>query len=282
MRQLPPFARLVSAVLFAAVCAYAAAALFTLFERSASETLIEARAEDTVSLDGIALRFEQAVCSERGAPFSAENGERVAANQPLVLSDGAYLESPCSAVFFDGCDGYEALSVTEDAFSAECLNALFRALDTPAVPEKSSGKLLGRIVKERKWYFAAWADCAALDTGRYVIRFDGFEDRLDCAVVRSFPDADGKTAVLIRLPIGKNEYLSLRRCSAEIILHEYAGLKVSQSAALCDDGGTKCTVKKITAAGEKDCAADIIYRGDGFFIISPTDELFAGAKVKRR
>ena len=279
MQQLSPFARVVSAVLFAAVCAYTAADLFSLFEDGRTETLREITVAENIRLDGIALRSEQLICSEREAPLSVESGVRVAAGQNLAGPGGEAVESPCSAVFFDSRDGYEALSMTEDEFSPDRLNELLALYERGGGTLSGTGHVLGRIVKDRKWYFAAWADCEGLERGQYAIRFDGFEEKLDCTVVRAFPDGAGRTAVLVRLPIGKNEYLSLRRSVAEIITKEYSGLKISETALSCGgDGGY--TAKKITAAGEKNCAADIIYEGDGFFIIAPTDELFPGVKVK--
>ena len=279
MQQLSPFARLVSAVLFAAVCAYTAADLFSLFENGRTETLREITAAENIRLDGIALRSEQLICAEREAPLSVGSGVRIAAGQNLAAPGGEAVESPCSAVFMDSRDGYEALSITEDEFSPDRLNELLALYERGGGTASGAGHVLGRIVKGRKWYFAAWADCGELERGQYAIRFDGFEEKLDCAVVRAFPDGAGRTAVLVRLPIGKNEYLSLRRSGAEIITKEYSGLKISENA-LSRDGNGGYTVKKITAAGEKDCAADIIYKGGGFYIIAPTDELFPGVKVK--
>ena len=142
MQQLSPFARLVSAVLFAAVCAYTAADMFSLFENGRTETLREITAAENIRLDGIALRSEQLICAEREAALSVGSGVRVAAGQNLAAPGGEAVESPCSAVFMDSRDGYEALSITEDEFSPDRLNELLALYEQGGGTDSGAGHVL--------------------------------------------------------------------------------------------------------------------------------------------
>ena len=273
MRQASPFGKLLSAVLFTAVCLYVLAYLSEAVKTRRSDMLTEKTVVDGIGLEGIALRFEQTICLEGEPMLFCKNGERVAAGQVFAECNGESAVSSQSAIFFENCDGYEYLSPAED-FSPETLEKLLRA-------EKLDEKAAGRLVKGRIWFFAAYADEENVPCGTYRLRLDGFDEKLDCALVRSVSDGKGKTAVLLKMRIGKEEYLSLRRCSGELIRNEYTGLEVPADA-VTKDGDGNCFVIRFTAAGEKVCPVDIIYESEEFFLIKPTDELFAGAKVKTK
>ena len=271
MIRTSPFAKLVSAVLFAAVCAYALAYLARLIEDGRKIALTEMTAADSIALDGIALRSEQPVCPEGEPVFFCESGERAAAGQVIAERNGEKIVTDESAIFFENCDGYEYLSVTEEEFSPDVLEKLLSAEkhDTAAA----------RLIKGRTWYFAAFADTEDIRCGEVKVKLEGSDERINASVVRAFPDGKGKTAVLLKIRVGKNEFLSLRRCRGEIILHEVTGLAVPANAVMEEDG--KTFVNKCTLTGESSCPVDILYKNEEFFIIKPTDELFAGAKIKR-
>jgi len=257
--QASRFSKLVSAVLFAAVCAYALAHLSEYVQNGRFFSLSEKTVTDSIALEGIALRSEQLLASEGEQVLSFENGKRIAA-------DG----SRESAIFFEDTDGYEYLKADEETFSPAKLDEFLSS-------EKRETDAAGRFIEKRTWYFAAYAE-DDISCGEYKIRFDGFDEKQDCAVVKSLPAPEGKTAVLIRLRIGKNGYLHLRRCRGEIIRNEYSGLEVPVNAVSRDDDGNYF-VNKLTAAGEKPCPVEIIYIGEDFYLINPTDELYAGARV---
>lgn len=259
MGQASHFSKLVSAVLFAAVCAYALANLSEYVKNCGYYELNEKTIAEKTALEGIALRSEQLAASEREAVLSIADGERTAA-------DGRH----GSAIFFESCDGFEYLTVDEETFSPARLDELLSS-------ERRDEDPAGRLVGKRVWYFAAYAD-EEIPCGEYKIRFEGFDEKLDCAAVKSIPATDGKTAVLVKIRIGKNEYLSLRRCRGEIIKNEYTGLEVPVNAVKLDDDGNY-SVNKLTAAGEKPCPVEIIYKSDSFCLIKPTEDLYAGARV---
>ena len=264
------FAKLVSAVLFAAVCAYALAYFARLIEDGRKVVLTEATAADSIALEGIALRSEQPVCPEGEPVFFCESGERAAAGQVIAEQNGERIVTDESAIFFEDCDGYEYLTITEEEFSPELLEKLLSAEkhDTAA----------GRLIKGRTWYFAALADTEEIGCGVVRVKLEGSDERISASIVRACPDGRGKTAVLLKIRIGKSEFLSLRRCRGEIILKEVAGLAVPTNAVIEEDG--KTFVNKCTLTGESSCPVDILYRSEDFVIISPTDELYPGAKVK--
>ena len=272
MIRTSPFAKLVSAVLFTAVCAYALAHLMQFAENGRTEILTEKTVTDSITLEGIALRSEQPVCLEGEPVFFCKSGKRVAAKHVIAKCGGNDLISSESALFFDNCDGYEYLSISEETFSPERLRELLCA-------EKQNETAVGRLVTGRNWYFAATADAQSIPCGESKVKFDGSDEAVNASLVRSCPDGEGKTAILLKIRIGKNEYLSLRRCGGEIIRKEITGLAVSKKAVSEDSGGNTFVIKR-TVKGESSCPVDIIYNGEDFFLIKPTDELYNGAKVK--
>ena len=259
-------------MLFAAVCAYAMAHFAQFLENSRYEVLAEKTVTDSIALDGIALRTEQSVCLEGEPMLLCESGERVAAKQNFAECGGERIAGDESAIFFKNCDGYEYLSVTEDTFSPDRLNELLSA-------EKHDEAAVGRLVKGRNWYFAAAADAQDIPCGTVAVKFEGFDERIEAALVRSCPDGKEKSAVLLKLRIGKNEYLSLRRCRGEIIQNEITGLAVPKAAVIRAGEGNASVLRR-TPAGEKSCPVDILYENENYFLIKPTDELYAGAKIK--
>ncbi len=265
-----PFAKLVSAVLFAAVCAYALAYFAQIIEDSQYEPLTERTVTDSIAFEGIALRSEQTVCLEGEPVFFCESGERLAARQIVAECGGKSVLSPASAIFFNNCDGYEYLTVREEEFSPDTLRALLCS-------EKRDETAVGRLVKGRTWYFAAAADAQNIPCGEVKVKFEDSDESINASLIRSCPDGEGKTAILLKIQLGKNEYLSLRRCRGEIIRNEYTGLEVPTDAVAEEDG--MCYVCKFTVKGEKTCPVEILYKCEDFFLISPTDELYSGAKV---
>ena len=234
--------------------------------------LVEKTVTDSIAFEGIALRSEQPFCLEGEPVFFCRSGERVAARQIVAECGGKSVLSPVSAIFFNNCDGYEYLTVREEEFSPDTLRALLCA-------EKRDETAVGRLVKGRIWYFAAAADAQNIPCGEVKVKFEGSDESINASLIRSCPDGEGKTAILLKIRIGKNEYLSLRRCRGEIVQNEITGLAVPINTVTEDSDGKNFVIKR-TVTGESSCPVDILYKNEEFFIISPTDELFAGAKIK--
>lgn len=244
-----------------AVSAYTGAAIFG---GAGSETTAELRyvtVAECAELQGIAVRSERRLAPVRGLSLTAGDGERLPAGGELGrYADGRRLTVDAPAVFFSGCDGYEALCPE-----------LLSGLSVPSLqglmnggPKGGDG---GRLVADYVWYFAALADAdsALPEDGGCRVLFDGFESAVPARLLSVSAAADGKRAVLLRLTCGGEAYLSLRRTGARLISAEYSGLEIP-NAAIRDGGDGGKFVRVISAGRRTDAELDIIYQGEGFSI----------------
>ena len=81
-----------------------------------------------------------------------------------------------------------------------------------AQPAENPG---GRLVTERDWYIAAYADAALPESGRVRFRPDGMSGSLSAEIVSSAAEG-GRFTVLLRLTDGGEAALRLRMVSGEI------------------------------------------------------------------
>ena len=262
------FAKLLSAAAFLALCAYLLSHMSLLLEGN-SLTLRSVSVRESIRFEGIALRSEQSVCSERELKSVRTSGERVAAGGIVAVSDGGELRSPVSALFFEDTDGYEYLQPPE-SISAETLENLLNA-----APKKEENSV-GRLVMGRSWYIAASADTADAPEGSCTLVIDGEE--LSARILSTAPAGDGKSALLME--IKRAEFLSLRRCRGEIILREMNGLEVPCSAVGMGEDG-KYFVTICTAAGKERAEAEILYNKGGKCLIAPSEKLREGMRIAR-
>ncbi len=269
------FIGVLSSLLFLAVCAYAGACLYPGAGGAETAVLRSATLTESVELRGIAVRREQALTLPRGGEFTAENGKRLPCGALLAGSGGESVTAPSSSVFFDSCDGYEFLS-PEALFplSVSSVDALLaRKPETPAD---------GRLILSNEWYFAAVSGSAALPgEGFCRVIFDPASDPVEACVVSLSQEEDGRRAILLRLTAGGDALLSLRQCSARLIVGEYSGLKAPESAVRQMPDGTSY-VNTIAAGGVESTAVDILYSADGFCLIAPvgsSDLLRDGSRV---
>ncbi len=192
----------VAAVLFFAACAYLGAALFLRPAAVPEAETVPAVSSRGTLIRGIAVRTELAL--DASADCSGlEDARRVSAASLAArgLFDG-------SAVYFDSCDGYEALSPEMlDGLTPESLDGIMAAQ-----PEENPG---GRLVTERDWYIAAYADAALPESGRARFRPDGMSGSLSAEIVSSAAEG-GRFTVLLRLTDGGEAALRLRMVSGEI------------------------------------------------------------------
>ena len=90
-----------AALIFLAVCAYSAAALYSRVERPEIETVSLLHLQESARLQGIVLRREQGLSFGWGTRLLAQDSRRVSAGESLAVDlAGEDLLSPCSAVFF--------------------------------------------------------------------------------------------------------------------------------------------------------------------------------------
>lgn len=265
------YAKLLSVVSFLALCAYLLSHMSLLLE-GGSLVLESVSVRESIDFEGIALRSEQVLCSERELKSVRTSGERIAAGGIVAMSDGWELRSPVSALFFEDTDGYEYLTPPE-SISEAILDELLNAL-----PRKEE-HCIGRLVTGRDWFIAAAAGTDESLREQCSVYMDGEE--LSARIVSSAPAEGGKTALLLKLKGGKSGFFSLRRCKGEIIEKEIRGFMVPQSAVGTDEDG-KNFVNILSAAGKERAAAEILYIKDGSCLIAPSEELREGVRITRR
>lgn len=256
----PGFIRAVAAVLFLAVCAYVGAAFFGKLDQDTLTVPVRrVTLADSLELQGLAVRREQPVCSRDVAELLAGEGLRLPAGGELArLRDGSLLRAPCSAVFYSGCDGYELLS--PDMLRGLSVEKLQELLNTKPEIHRAA---IGRLVTDYCWYFAALTETPAAlpEKGNFRLLFQDTEHSVPAELV-SASSGSGKTALLLRLNCGGDEYMSLRQCGAELIFSEYAGLEVPEEAVHMDDDGNEF-VYTLTAGVVERKAVEIIYTDGG-------------------
>jgi len=269
------FIGVLSSLLFLAVCAYAGVYLYPGAGGGETAVLSSVTLTESVELHGIAVRREQALTLSRDSEFLAENGRRLPCGGLLAGNGGESVVAPSSSVFFDSCDGFESLS-PEELFplSVSSVDALLARK-----PEKQAD---GRLVLSNEWYFAAVSGSSALPgEGFCRVIFDSVSDPVEAYVVSLSKEEGGRKAILLRLTAGGDALLSLRQCTARLIVGEYSGLKAPEAAVMQMPDGTNY-VNKLTAGSVDSTAVDILYSADGFCLIAPvgpSDLLHDGSRV---
>ena len=204
----------VAAVLFLAVCAWLGAALYGALRQGAeANPLRPALAPEGLPLRGIAVRSEEALCSDLAGEALAFDGDKLAAGAPLRrFADGSVLCTPESAVFFTDCDGFETLRPEDlEEMDAAALAAL---LDREAdVPEGA----FGRLVLREAWFFAALAPAGQIPEGTRLCRFcpEGADKSVSARLWYIGDAQEGQVPVILRLTCG-GDWLRLRKCDARL------------------------------------------------------------------
>lgn len=269
------FIGVLSSLLFLAACAYAGAYLYPGAGGGETAALCSVTLTESVELHGVAVRNEQPLTLSPGGEFTAESGKRLPCGALLAGSSGEAISAPSSSVFFDSCDGFEPLS-PEELFplSVSSVDAL--------LARKPGKQADGRLVLSNEWYFAAVSDSFALPSEGFCrVIFDPASDPVEAYVVSLSTEEDGRRAILLRLTAGGDALLSLRQCSARLIVGEYSGLKAPEAAVRQMPDGTNY-VNKLTAGSVESTAVDILYSADGFCLIAPvgsSDLLRDGSRV---
>ena len=258
--------RLIAAVLFLAVSAYVGARLWSSVERSPeTQTVRAVTLTDSAELEGIVIRREQ-LCPAGEGLFT--DGERLPA--------GTVPSVPGSALYYRSCDGLESLS-------PELLEELdVQGLQT-ILAQKPSSQEGGRLVLDYAWYYAALvpADEPVPDSGRCRVLFEGFDLPAEANIMSLSPEETGRRALVLRLTLGGDAYMTLRKCSAKLIFFEYSGLGLPEEAVHRDEDGNNF-VYTITAGVVERRPVDILY-SDGDLCIaafsSDADGLREGNQV---
>lgn len=248
-----------AALVFLAVCAYTAAAVYSRVEQPEIETVALAHIQDSARLEGIALRREQGLSLSWGTRLFARDSRRLAAGEALGRDlMGQTLYSPCSAVFFSDCDGFEYLDPGD--IDPANVSALEELLDSKGGERSDS-----RLVTDTAWYF--WALVSSNEpipgSGSCTVQFDGMEESVNAHIVSLSESQNGKRALLLRLTQGGSEYLSLRKTGAKLLFSQHSGLYISQQALGREADGTEFVYILSAGVAEKK-PVEIIYTGSGF------------------
>ena len=236
--------RLIAAVLFLAVSAYAGAKLWSgLAPVPGTQTVYAVTLTDSAELEGIVIRREQSFRPAGEALFA--DGERIPAGTVPTVSG--------SALYYSSCDTLEDLG-------PELLDTLDVAGLRSLLSRKSSPQEIGRLVLDHAWYYAALvsADEPVPDSGRCRVLFEGFEVPAEASILSLSPPEDGQRVLVLRLTLGGDDYMSLRKCSARLIFSEYSGLYLPEEAVHQDEDGNQF-VYTITAGVVERRAVDILY-----------------------
>ena len=205
------FLRSVAALLFLAVCAWCWAGLCARF-RTGGLPVSAAKSAPVTTLAGICLRREAPLYLPETAALAVQPGERIPAGGLLARrADGGELRSACSALYLPDVDGWTALAPDPEELDAAALRELLE--QEPPSPTGCRGRLVYRSV----WFFAALAP-AGLPTpepGACRLRFAGTPDWLPARLLAPRETPGSQSVLLFRLSRG-GDYLSLRRCEAEL------------------------------------------------------------------
>ena len=182
-----------SALLFAAVCAYAGAALFAALEPLSREAGPAPAKAGGGELRGIILRREEKAPEDLSAPA----GERIPAG-----------EHGESAIFSPFSDGYELSPLQAEELSPETLTLL--------MDRQPTGSKGPRLIYGFDCYYAAfYSGHENIEPGPCRLRFEGEEASRRAELVSCSRSASD-CALLFRLMLAP-ELLDLRFCRAELI-----------------------------------------------------------------
>ncbi len=242
-------------LLFIALCAYMGAGLFEKLNPGVRTVVAEnRRITESAELCGIAIRWEQAVCSPDGNAIAAESNKKYSAAECSHLF-GAENASP--AVYFDNFDGYEYLKPdTLSSFSSELFSEL---METEPEPNRHC---VGRLVNGQAWFFAAqiFSGPVPQKGSQCSLVFDGIEESW-----RALVWAVDDDCILLRLNASSQELMSLRKCNAKLIFGQYEGIEIPREALRRDSEGKFYTCV-LSAGLVENRSVDIIYTDESFVL----------------
>ena len=195
-----------TALLFAAVCAWLGSALFGALTALAAKPAEPPPAAGRIR--GILLRREL-VLAPAEIPAGAEDGKRLSAGD----TGGA------AGLFLRGTDGLEYLTPGDAAaLTPAGLDALL------ASPPETADAEAGRLLPDFEVWCAAFCEGGAPAKGACRAVFRGAEGAFEGRVVSVSTDGQGRAALLIRFPAGPEALYRLRRVTGELTMLSQRGL----------------------------------------------------------
>ena len=251
--------RVAAALLFLAASAWTGAALYrAVHPLPVTVTLHRCTAAQLLPLRGVALRQELLLRGGKDTELLVRDGERVAAGGRLArLADGSTLTAPASGIFFREEADYGALSPQDvQPLSPGRVRSLLEQ-----EPE-SEGDVLGRLVLDCAWYFAALAETESPPAAgsRCRLRPAGSRRFFPVRVVSAVSE-NGQTALLLRSVDDSADNFFLQKTEAELLLGEASGLALPADALRRDESGADYVIRLEDGALQR-CAVQVLY-GDG-------------------
>jgi hypothetical protein len=198
-----------------------------------------------------------------------------------TISSTNKITAPVSGLFSPSLDGFEGLKPDElgklTVSSLKALTAENRSPDASA---------LGKLVSGARWYYAAvlslddakkltLGDNASMIFGRYLGAV------IEMEVESLGAPQDGQCVVIFSSNHDMESMLSIRKQSVQIILKEYAGIRVPKVAICLNDSGKSC-VYTLSGVYSEQKLVKILYEGEDYYIVESADTksvLHAGDQV---
>ncbi|MBP1737165.1 MAG: hypothetical protein H6Q60_1046 [Oscillospiraceae bacterium] len=184
--------------------------------------------------------------------------------------DTTSVTAPCSGLFSGSVDGYESLITPSDldSLTVSSLQSLLSQSVTA-----SSGSL-GKIITGINWYFAAVMDEASasrLESTADLVFSQDYTGEISMTVDRVSETEDGQCVVVFSTDTCLADITLLRKQTAELVFTTYSGIRVPTDAIRFDETG-RSGVYTVTGLQAKFKPVDIIYSGEGYYLVSPTSE----------
>ena len=176
------------------------------------------------------------------------------------------ITAPVSGTYSAVADGYESV------LTPESLNTMTPSQLSSIAPQSVS-TTVGKLIQGSTWYFAASvnaSDAEGLKAGdSLTLRMaSGVDFDLPVTLSRVSAEENGKRLLVVQ----SNRYLSymtlLREQNAELILHEYDGLRIPKNALRVDENGVSgvyCLVGRVAYFKP----VNIVYQGGDYCLVTP-------------
>ena len=184
--------------------------------------------------------------------------------------------------FSSSTDGYESLLSAKSILSIapSQLDALSQ------MEPESSEKALGRLITSAQWYFVCSArqeQLSQLHTGDRIQAEFAFDpsQTLSMQVVRLSEPEDGRQTLVLSCADHMGDIACLRTQTADIVLHEYSGIRIPKKALRYENGAGGVYILEGAVAVWK--PVDIIYEAADYFLVkqdkTDTDNLWPGDEI---
>lgn len=247
------------AILTLGLSAYLGAHIFGSFEQSLRTAAVRPAAVTLGgSAKGLIFRDELLLTSDSAVTaLLAVEGRRVGRGDGLAETESGRLGAGAAGLFSAETDGYEHLA--PEKLDKLQLTELRELMDSEPQP---GGNAYGKLVLGSEWCFAAevQGDTAALlQSGQKVTLDFGFA--VEGEVLRI--SEEGLAVFLMDSHLA--ESLPLRMAEAEIIIHEYYGLRLP-SGAVNENSDGNIFVSVLTAGQRENKTVNIIYEGSDWLL----------------